>query len=267
MPWFSTKPKPERARSAERRVGSWPRRFACSMLALAVLVLPDRAHAQFGALLVYDPAAVGKLITQLSQQAQQIALARDHLKAQLDNMRKLGNPSWRTITSTVSQIDALTREGQAISYSLASLDTEFRRTFPGSISGGRLAPTLAGSLREQDQRTLATLRGLLNAAQATSQQFATGTARLTAMKAQIGSIQSAQQAAELNGVIGIHTAEEITLLRQQLVAQSSTQAVLQANRVNRDLQGAAVARDLWQPGAAVPVRRKDMRVESVGFIP
>jgi hypothetical protein len=68
------------------------------------------------------------------------------------------------------------------------------------------------------------------------------------MKGQVGSIRSAQQAAELNGVIGIHTSEEITLLRQQLAAQASAQAVLQANQVNRDLQGAAVARDLWLPG-------------------
>jgi hypothetical protein len=117
----------------------------------------------------------------------------------------------------------------------------------------------------QDQRTLATLRGLLDAAQATSQQFAVGTAKLNAMKAQIGSITSAQQAAELGGVIGIHTAEEITLLRQQLVAQTSAQAVLQANQMNRDLQGAAVARDLWQPGAAIPVTRKNMSVQAVGF--
>jgi P-type conjugative transfer protein TrbJ len=230
------------------------------------ILAPSGAMAQLGIpQVVYDPAAVAKLITQLSQQIQQITLARSQLQAQLDNMRKLANPSWRSISATISQIDALTRQGQAISYSLGSLGSVFRQTFPGTIAGGRLTTSLAGELRLQDQRTLATLGGLLDAAQATSQQFATGTARLNAMKAQIGSIQSAQQAAELNGVIGIHTAEEITLLRQQLVAQASAQAVLQANQVNRDLQGAAVARDLWQPGASVAIRRKNMSVQAVGF--
>jgi P-type conjugative transfer protein TrbJ len=228
--------------------------------------MPGRAEAQLGVpQVVYDPSAVAKLVTQLSRQIQQITLARSQLQAQLDNMRKLSNPSWRSISATMSQIDVLTRQGQAISYSLGSLGAVFQQTFPGTVAGGRLTPVLAEQLRLQDQRTLATLRGLLDAAQATSQQFATGTARLNAMKAQIGSIQSAQQAAELNGVIGIHTAEEITLLRQQLVAQTSAQAVLQANLVNRDLQGAAVARDLWQPGASVPIRRKNMSVQAVGF--
>ena len=246
----------------------WRCRLSIAAAILGLLAIPEPAEAQFGIpQLVYDPAAVAKLVTQLSQQIQQITVARSQLQTQLDNMRKLSNPSWRTISTTVSQIDGLTRQGQAISYSLAALDAEFRRTFPGAIDGGRLSPALAGQLRQQDQRTLATLRGLLNAAQATSQQFSTGTARLTAMKAQVGSIRSAQQAAELNGVIGIHTADEITLLRQQLTAQASAQAVLQANQVNRDLQGAAVARDLWQPGSAATVRRKDMRVESVGFQP
>lgn len=243
-------------------------RIAPVLAACVLFAMPGEARAQFGIpQVVYDPAAVAKLVTQLSRQMQQINLARSHLQAQLDNMRKLSNPSWRTINGTVSQIDALTRQGQAISYSLASLDAEFRRTFPGTVAGGRLTPALAGQLRQQDQRTLATLRALLNAAQETSRQFSTGTARLAAMKGQVGSIRSAQQAAELNGVIGIHTAEEITLLRQQLAGQASAQAVLQANQVNRDLQGAAVARDLWLPGGATPVRRKDMRVETVGFQP
>ena len=243
-------------------------RLAPVLGACVLFAMPGEARAQFGIpQVVYDPAAVAKLVAQLSRQMQQITLARSHLQAQLDNMRKLSNPSWRTINGTVSQIDALTRQGQAISYSLASLDAEFRRTFPGAVAGGRLTPALAGQLRQQDQRTLATLRGLLNAAQETSRQFSTGTARLAAMKGQVGSIRSAQQAAELNGVIGIHTAEEITLLRQQLAAQASAQAVLQANQVNRDLQGAAVARDLWLPGGTTAVRRKDMRVETVGFQP
>ena len=240
---------------------------ACSIavggvIAIGLAAAPSRMSAQIA---VIDVEAIAKLTTQLTRQAQQIAVARSQLQTQLDNMRKLSNPNWRSISATMSQIDALTRQGQAISYSLGSLGAVFQQTFPGTIAGGRLTPSLAGQLRVQDQRTLATLRGLLDAAQATSQQFATSTARLNAMKAQIGSIQGAQQAAELNGVIGIHTAEEITLLRQQLTAQASAGAVMQANQVNRDLQGAAVARDLWQPGAAIPVRRKNMSVQAVGF--
>jgi P-type conjugative transfer protein TrbJ len=154
------------------------RRLVAAAL-VGMLGLPATARAQFGLpgmpQIVYDPTAVGKLVTQLSRQMQQITLARSQLQAQLDNMRKLANPSWRTINGTVSQIDALTRQGQAISYSLTSLDARVRRTFPGAVAGGRLTPALAGQLREQDRRTLATLRGLLNAAQETSRQFSTGT--------------------------------------------------------------------------------------------
>lgn len=252
-----------RSSDQSRRIAHF-RRAALAAAAFA-LVIGATARPADAQIAVIDAAAIAKLATQLTRQAQQIAVARSQLQAQLDNMRKLSNPSWRSITTTMSQIDALTRQGQAISYSLGSLAAVFQQTFPGTIAGGRLTPALAGQLRVQDQRTLATLRGLLDAAQATSQQFATGTARLNAMKAQIGSITSAQQAAELNGVIGIHTAEEITLLRQQLAASTSAQAVMQANQVNRDLQGAAVAHDLWQPGASIPVRGKNMSVQAVGF--
>ena len=85
------------------------------------------------------------------------------------------------------------------------------------------------------------------------------------MRSQLGSIRSAQQAAELGGMIGIHTAQEITLLRQQLATVGNAQVVMMANQVNRDLQGAAAAEAFWRPGQATPIRRKNMSVDAVGF--
>ena len=85
------------------------------------------------------------------------------------------------------------------------------------------------------------------------------------MRSQLGSIRSAQQAAELGGMIGIHTAQEITLLRQQLATVGNAQVVMMANQVNRDLQGAAAAEAFWRPGQSTPIRRKNMSVDAVGF--
>jgi hypothetical protein len=227
----------------------WRCRLSIAAAILGLLAIPEPAEAQFGIpQLVYDPAAVAKLVTQLSQQIQQITVARSQLQTQLDNMRKLSNPELaddqhdRVADRRADSAGAgdLLQPGGSRCGVPADVPGRDRRWTP--VTGARRAAPSAGPADPCHSA------GLLNAAQATSQQFSPGTARLTAMKAQVGSIRSAQQAAELNGVIGIHTAEEITLLRQQLTAQASAQAVLQANQVNRDLQGAAVARDLWQPG-------------------
>ena len=214
-----------------------------------------------GTVAVKDAAAIAKLVTQVQQQLQQLNTAKNQLKYQIDNMKKLGNPNWRAISSTLGQIDALTQQGLAIWYSLGNVDAEFKTTFPG----WQLSNTMPSDLRRQQERTLATLRSAVDMANVTAQQLAVANARLSSMKGQIGSITSAQQAAELSGVIGIHTAEEITLLRQQLTAQGNAQAIFLANQVNRETQGAAAADAFRTAGATTPIRQRNMSVAAVGI--
>lgn len=235
------------------------RRIAIVLSFAAVTsVFPGRAQAQIA---VIDAAAIARLTTQIRQQIQQLQTARNQLQLQIANMRKLGNPGWRTIAATLSQIDALTQQGIAIWYSLQTVDVEFQKTFPG----WQLSSTMPADMRRQQERTLATLRSAVNAANITAQQLAVANARLTGMKGLVGSITSAQQAAELTGSIGIHTAEEITLLRQQLAAQGNAEAIFLANQVNRETQAAAAADSFRTAGANTPIRTKNMTVAAVGI--
>jgi P-type conjugative transfer protein TrbJ len=161
------------------------------------------------------------------------------------------------VNPTLAQVDVLMRQGQAISYSVANLDAVFEQTFPG----GRLSPTMAADMQLQNERTLATIHGALAAARASAQQVVLEATRLGAIKQQLRAITSAQQAAELTGVIGIHTAEELTLLRQQLAAQGNAEAVVSANQVNHEAQATAAATAFREAGAApmAPHARRDAR--------
>lgn len=222
------------------------------------LAVAGTADAQFGLIggpqVVYDPTAVGKLVTQLNRQVQQITVAQQQLQAAINATKKLGTYNLRQITTTMTQIDQTVAQGQALAYTLSTIDADFRKTFPGST----LSTTMAADMRTQRQRTLSTLRGALNAANLTTQQLAAGVARLQAIKAQLPAIRSAQQAAELQGVVGVHTAEEITLLRQQLAAQQSAQIVVMAEDVNHRLQAAAYQQAYDAPSKVLnprPARR------------
>ena len=261
MPNYNPESDTPRSAAAFRPVAMWRRRLALTVVVGAWVLMPVPAAAQFGLpgvpQVVYDPTAVGKLITQLR-------VAQSQLEALRDNMRKLGSYNYRNIDGSLAQIDAMTRQGQAISYSLANLDAQFRTTFPGSRVSATSSQR-ATDIRTQNERTLATIQGALAAARLSAQQFAVEASRLQTIKGQIRSARSAQQIAELQGVVGVHTAEEITLLRQQLATQNNAQQVYLANQVNRDLQGAAAARAFWRPGGSTPVRRKDMSVNAVGF--
>lgn len=259
-------------RSSNQRPGAAGRRpqvtkrvaRAFTTALILVALKTTGAHAQLplpGPMPVIDAGAIARLASQLRQQLRQIQIAQQQLQFQIQNMRKLANPSWRTIASTLSQIDALTQQGIAIWYSLQTVDAEFRKTFPGWA----LSRTMPRDMRTQQERTLATLRSAIDMASITSQQLAVANARLQAMKGQIGSITSAQQAAELTGAIGIHTAEEITLLRQQLAAQGNAQTIALANQVNRDTQAAAAADVFRTAGANTPVRPGNLTVAAVGI--
>lgn len=238
--------------------------LAVVMGVLLSCVSPARAEAQFfGAIPVVDAGAIAQLVTQVTKQVQAIGVARDQLHYQVENMRKLSNPPWRGIAAAQAQIDLLTRQGTALSYALADLDAQFRSTF----SGWRTYADLRSTTRQQNERTLATLRGVLNAANATVQQLAVSTATLNAMKGRVGSITTAQQAAELNGAIGILTAEELSLLRQQLAVQANVHAVTLANQVNRDLQGAAAAAEFEEAGARAPLARPRRTASMLGWAP
>lgn len=232
--------------------------------AILTAASPVRVEAQFvGALPVVDAGAIAQLVNQVARQVQAIGVARDQLRHQVENMRKLSSPPWRGIATAQAQIDVLTRQGTALSYALADLDAQFRSTFPG----WRTHSDLRAATREQNERTLATLRGVLNASSATAQQLSVSSATLNAMKDRVASITTAQQAGELNGAIGILTAEELALLRQQLAMQANVHAVTLANQVNRDLQGAAAAAAFEESGARAPVARPRRSASTLGWAP
>ena len=225
----------------------------CVALAVAAPV-----HAQIP---VTDAGALVQLVLQVKRQVQQVTMQTQQLKAQLDNMKKLGSYNGRQIAVTLQQIDGLTQQGLAIWYSLGAIDAEFKRTFPGWL----VTDTFAQDLRVQQERTLATLRSVINAASVTSQQLPVSNARLGVMKAQLGSITSAQQALELNGSVAIHAAEEITLLRQQLAAQANGEAIVLANQVNRETQGAAANAAFDASGKTTAPPRPRRSIDQIAF--
>lgn len=218
------------------------------------------ARAQFGIGLgpmpVVDATAIARL-------ASQLAIARDQLSTFRSNMEKLGRYDVRDVRATLSQIDIITQQGEAISYSLANLERVVNETFPG----GRPGVTIAADMRRQDDRTLATIRAAIAASRITAEQFATEAAKLESIKGQLRGIRSAQQAAELSGLAGVHTAEEVTLLRQQLAAQGNAQTVYLAYQANRAAQANAATAAFDSAGARRPSARLRTDVRALGFEP
>ena len=79
----------------------------------------------------------------------------------------------------------------------------------------------------------------------------TSVARLATIKGQVSSLTTAQQAAEVNATVGVLAAEETALLRQQLLAAGSAQAVVAAEALNQRLQATAAVAAFEAPARAI----------------
>ena len=214
------------------------RRLAVGALAVLGLALtPGAARAQglFGSGIVFDPGNFARNVLHYVRRLEQMDLQRQQLQGQLAALRKLQNPNWREIAGTLTQVDAALQQGQALAYSLRAIDGEFQQTFPGA----QVFRNYPAEQQTQAVRTLATLRGALNAANQAAQDVPTSVARLDAIKRQLGSIQGHEEALELNGTIGMYSAEELTLLRQAVSGLTNVQAVYYADQVNAQAQEAA----------------------------
>ena len=214
---------------------------AAALALLGCLLTPPAAQAQFGLFgsgLVFDPSNFARNVLHYARRLEQMNMQRQELQQQLAAMRKLRSPNWRQINATLTQMNALMQQGQGLAYSLRAIDREFQRTFPGA----QVFRNYPAERQTQATRTLATLRGALNAANRAAREFPTSVARLDAMKRQLGSIQGHEEALELNGTIGMYSAEELTLLRQAVSALTNVQTVYYADQVNTQAQEAATVR-------------------------
>jgi len=226
-----------------------------SYLALATMlaaVAPRPASAQvIGGGIVFDPTNFARNILHYARRLEQMDLQKQQLEQQLAAMRKLPNPPWRNIANTVAQIDAVMADGRALAYQLRDLQQEFHATFPGDQTFHDW-PAERGT---QSQRTIATIGAALASTQAQAQSVPDGLSRLADIKSRVGSIEGHQAALELQNTATVFSAEELLLLRQALMAQTSMQAVYYADQVNRDAQQALTI-DSHMTALSVPARRQ-----------
>ena len=229
-----------------------PYRLARAALLIAVALLaPGTVHAQFGlGGIVLDPSNLARNVLHYARRLEQIAMQKQQLQQQLVAMRKLPNPPWRDIRQTMAQIDGLMADGRAISYRLQNLNQQFQATFPVD----RVFRDWPTERRAQAERTVATMGAVLAGARAQAQAFNDGLGRLTDMKGRVATVQGQEGALELQNTATVFTAEELMMLRQALMAQSSMQAVYYANRVNTEAQQAATI-DERLTALSVPARR------------
>lgn len=195
--------------------------------------VPQLAHTQ--GMPVYDNAALIRQVMSHAQRVQQIEHQRQQILYQVQALRKLATPNWREINGYLAQLDRLAAEGNAIGYTLANLDAEFRGTYPGY----QVPTNAAGERGNQAARTMATMLASVRAAQAEAVQTGYGNAQLRAMKGQMSGLQGHQEALEMQSTLLAFSAEEMQMLRRSIAQHTSQQAVYNAYQIQQQEQARA----------------------------
>lgn len=197
--------------------------------------------AQFA---VFDASNYAENVMHVTKAVEQLRLTQSQIDNQLRALRKLGHPEWRDITSVVSDATAAQSPGVALARRFASV-------FPGAV------PTrdFAAEDRSRSGSTLAALAGVLDAARASSSTVAPGAAQLDRFQPQVAGAEGHEESLELANTVHVYTAQELTLLRQAVAAQTSAEALYYAHEVNARAESDESARALWSAMASATTHR------------
>ena len=193
---------------------------------------PSRAQWQSlsgAGMLVFDPAAVSKLIVEI--------------KLMLQNLQQTG---WagEEVERLMRTLDEVVAVEHALHYQLPNLDPLMRERYPG-YQYDTSTPWWP-SVEEWSYTGLNTLRGSLDTVheQLRPEQRLHEEEVLAALKAQTEAAAGNLDVSQTGNMIGLQVAQELRKLRQMVGAQTNALAVAQAHEIHLKAVSERVAHDL-----------------------
>ncbi|MEM1206749.1 MAG: hypothetical protein AAGN66_26175 [Acidobacteriota bacterium] len=250
-------------------------RRLCIYLALALVVAGAlRAPTVEAALPVTDIVHIRATVAQYLKQLHEI-LQRDQQVANelamllrwaqsLEKLEELPNRDplrvaeflWLQGLDLVRRVEG---RGVAMAYSLDEVFREFDTTYPGWRTWAWTEPLeiwVGGEriviedpqewARIQNERALLAVRGAMYASQRHHVELVESNLHLWELKKVAEEVEGHQQVLELGTSFEAHSAEQLTLIRGQLLSQSNTLQVFVAWMLNREAQSQARTTSLWQ---------------------
>jgi len=225
-------------------------------LLLSALIAVPMAHAQLGGGVfvcsncseeVTQLTNKASLLTQIQKQIQHIKIALDTYNQIMIAGRLLSNMQWSNAQQDLMNLSSIVQVGSGLAFSLATLDAQFRRAYPGF--GGTGGPYPA-EYQRWSQTALDTIRGTLRGTSLSYQQFQNEQAYAQYLKMQAGSAVGEMQAVTLGTQISVETLNSIQKLRQIYLADMQSKQAFQAYSLQKDMQQQSFEQTFFAPSRA-----------------
>ena len=222
------------------------------ILLLSVVIALPMAHAQFfpigGATEVTQLANHAELVTQIEKQLQHISIALNTYNQIMIAGRLLTNLQWSNAQQDLINLASIVQVGSGLAFSLAALDAQFTRSYPGFAASGAL-PYFA-QYQRWSQTALDTIRGTLRGTSLSYQQFQNEQLYAQYLKMQAGNVVGEMQAITLAAQINVETLNSIQKLRQIYLADLQSKQAFQAYNLQKDMQQQNLEQMFFAPGKA-----------------
>lgn len=192
------------------------------------------------AMIVFDPSNYAKnLITAensaraIENQITQIHNQLEFLNYEAKNSNGLSSYQWQNITQLMQKLDQTTQQEQALSYSMADLDSQFKTRYPNyTKSYGN--NDYSNAYHQWNATTLDTLRQSLNSIGMSANDFQNEQALLQQLKTQGQTATGRMQALQVSTEIAAENVNQVQELKRIMMSQANAQDAYMAYEVSKD---------------------------------
>ena len=211
-----------------------------AVLAIIVFLAPSGAWAY--AMIVLDltnliqnTISALKAVESVINEVQMIANQVKQIENMVQNTSTYSGVWDQEALPRLNRLGQIIEQEQAIAYSMAGMERVFRERYPGY----RPVTDWATAYDQWTRTTLDTLRGSLATVRLHADDFADEQRRIQTLTALSDSAEGRMQAIQAGNMLAAEQIQQLTKLRQLMMAQINAQNVYMANQTNRDAQRAA----------------------------
>jgi type IV secretion system protein TrbJ len=222
-----------------------------SLVAIATLIVvtvqtPQPAAAGVFATEVTQLLNHAQLIMQYLRQAQQLEQAIKQTTDMIKNSKVLPGQVFGSISSDLNALGSIVQGGQALSYSLSNLDSQFKARFPGYGYSGSGYFT---QYRSWSQTSLDTTLGALRAAGLQGQQLQSEQSVLSSLRSMAQTSDGRLEALQVMGQISEQQVQQLMKLRELMLADMSSKQSYQAAIIQKQATSEAATQRFfnWTP--------------------
>lgn len=207
---------------------------------------PQRAGAGAFATEITQVLNHAQLFSMYLRMALQLAEAVKQTQDMQKNSKVLPSQVYGSIMTDLNALAAIVQGGQALSYSLANLDSLFKARFPGYKYSGTGYFT---QYQSWSQTSLDTTLGALRAAGLQGQQLQSEQSVLSSLRLMAQSTDGRLEALQVIGEISEQQVQQLMKLRELMIADMSSKQSYQAAIIQNQAAGVAATERFftWTP--------------------